>query len=67
MVEALMEVQAVRPLGGGGRVVATSVAPGIKLFPIANRSLMAGMSVPLGLGGELRRQRGLMVSAFYHF
>lgn len=67
-VEALVEVGAARTTAGPeGRTTATSLAPGLKLYPFANRCLMFGISAPLGLSGKARDERGLLVSAFYHF
>lgn len=66
-VEALLEVAAARSAAGQERATATSLAPGLKLYPFSDRSLMFGVSAPLGLTGEARDARGLLVSAFYHF
>jgi len=67
LAEALLEVEVARPLGDAASATATSIAPGIKLYPFPNRSLMAGVSALIGLGGEQRHGRGLLASAFYHF
>lgn len=66
-VEVLLELEAVRNVGGPDIANELSLAPGIKLYPFSNRQLMAGISVPIGVGGEARDGRGVLVSAFYHF
>ncbi|HEU4565606.1 MAG TPA: hypothetical protein VFS05_13185 [Gemmatimonadaceae bacterium] len=67
LLEVLVEVEVVHGVGGEERGTASSIAPGLKLYPFTNRSLMFGVSAPLGLGGEARDTRGVLVSAFYHF
>lgn len=66
-VEVLLEVEAVHNVAGPDIANELSLAPGIKLYPFSNRQLMAGISVPFGVGGEARDSRGIMISAFYHF
>ena len=67
MIEALLEGEVVRPMSGQDRAAATSIAPGVKIFPFANRNVMAGVSAPIGLTGGERSARQLLVSLFYHF
>lgn len=66
-IEALVEVGTVHHLAGDLTGSSSAIAPGLKLYPFTNRSLMFGVSVPIGMSGEMRDVRGLMVSAFYHF
>jgi hypothetical protein len=66
-LEGLLEVTMARALvGAGSGVQQTFVAPGVKVYPLANRSFMFGASVPIGTG-VVRRTRGLLLSGFYHF
>lgn len=66
-LEALIEMEAVRPLTGDVRETAATIAPGVKLYPFHDRRIMAGVSTPIGLTGEAKQSRGLLVSLFYHF
>lgn len=66
-VEALIEMETVRPLTGDIRETATTLAPGVKLYPFHDRRIMAGVSAPIGLTGEAKQSRGLIISLFYHF
>ena len=67
LFDALVEVEAVRPVSGEERAIATVLAPGVKVYPFANRNLMSGVSVPIGVSGEQRNERSVLVSLFYHF
>lgn len=67
VLEALIEAEAVRPISGDVRETATTLAPGVKVYPFGDRRIMAGVSAPIGLSGEAKQARGLLVSLFYHF
>lgn len=67
LADALVEVEAARPLSGDDRTIATVLAPGVKIYPFSNRSIMGGVSAPIGVSGERRDARGILVSFFYHF
>ena len=67
LADALLEVEAVRPVSGEQRAIATVLAPGVKVYPFANRNVMGGVSVPIGVSGERRNARSVLVSLFYHF
>ena len=66
-LEALVEMETVHPLTGDDRAPAMTLAPGVKLYPFPDRRIMAGISAPIGLTGEAKQSRGLLVSLFYHF
>jgi hypothetical protein len=66
-VEGLIEVTTARALiGPESGIQRTFIAPGIKVYPFTNRSLMFGTSVELGTG-VVHDSRVLLLSAFYHF
>ena len=67
LAELLVEVETARVGTGPEAVTSKLLAPGIKLYPFANRQLMAGISVPLGIPSDAASARGIVVSAFYHF
>jgi len=67
IAETLLEVEAARTVAGAAHTAESSVAPGLKVYPFPNRHVMFGVSAILGLTGEARDARGVVVSAFYHF
>ncbi|NUQ20201.1 MAG: hypothetical protein HOQ09_04495 [Gemmatimonadaceae bacterium] len=67
LAELLVEYETSRVNEAGSAVTSRLVAPGIKVYPFANRQLMAGISVPVGVPTDAASARGVLVSAFYHF
>ena len=66
-LEGLFELTTTRALVGPERgVPQTFVAPGVKIYPFANRQIMFGASVELGTGA-ITDARGYLLSGFYHF
>ena len=66
-LEGMIEVVTARALvGAKSGVQQTFIAPGLKVYPFTNRSLMFGASVELGTG-VVHDTRALLLSAFYHF
>jgi hypothetical protein len=66
-LEGMIEVATARALvGPESGIQQTFIAPGLKVFPFRNRSLMFGCSVELGTG-VVHDTRALLLSAFYHF
>jgi hypothetical protein len=66
-LEGMIEVATARALvGAESGVQQTFIAPGLKVYPFTNRSLMFGASVELGTG-VVHDTNALLVSAFYHF
>jgi hypothetical protein len=66
-LEGMIEVLTARALVGPETgIQETFIAPGLKVYPFKNRSLMFGASVELGTG-VVQDTRALLLSAFYHF
>ena len=66
-LEGMIEVTTANSLvGPDSGTQRTFIAPGLKVYPFTNRSLMFGASVELGTG-VVHDTRALLVSAFYHF
>ena len=66
-LEGMIEVATSRALAGAGSgVQQTFIAPGLKVYPFTNRSLMFGASVEFGTG-VVHDTNALLISAFYHF
>ena len=66
-LEGMIEVSTARALvGPESGSQQTFIAPGLKVYPFTNRSLMFGASVELGTG-IVHDTHILLLSAFYHF
>lgn len=66
-LEGMIEVSTARALvGPESGSQQTFIAPGLKVYPFTNRSLMFGTSVELGTG-IVHDTHILLLSAFYHF
>jgi len=66
-LEGMIEVTTAHSLvGPDSGSQQTFIAPGLKVYPFTNRSLMFGASVELGTG-VVHDTRALLLSAFYHF
>jgi hypothetical protein len=66
-LEALVELTTERALAGPDTgLPRTSIAPGVKVYPLPNRRLMFGGSVLLGTGA-VQDTRAVLLSGFYHF
>ena len=66
-LEGLLEVSTARGLvGPESGSQQTFIAPGLKLYPFANRKFMVGASLELGTG-IVRHTYALLLSGFYHF
>ena len=66
-LEGLLEVSTARGLvGPESGSQQTFIAPGVKMYPFANRKFMFGASLELGTG-ILRHTYALLLSGFYHF
>jgi hypothetical protein len=66
VAEALLEATTSRSLVGPDRTPQTFIAPGVKVYPFANKQIMFGGSVLFGTGA-ISDTRGALISAFYHF
>ena len=65
--EGMIEVLTARALvGPKSGTQQTFIAPGLKVYPFTNRSLMFGASVELGTG-VVHDTHAVLLSAFYHF
>ncbi len=65
--EGMIEVLTARALvGPKSGTQQTFIAPGLKMYPFTNRSLMFGASVELGTG-VVHDTHAVLLSAFYHF
>jgi hypothetical protein len=66
-LEGMIEVATARALvGPESGTQETFIAPGLKVYPFTNRSLMFGASVELGTG-VVHDTHAVLISAFYHF
>ncbi|HEY3113269.1 MAG TPA: hypothetical protein VGJ62_06250 [Gemmatimonadaceae bacterium] len=66
-LEGLLEVSTAHGLvGPESGSQQTFIAPGLKVYPFANREFMFGASLELGTGA-VRDTDALLLSAFYHF
>ena len=66
-VEGLIELTTERSLIATDiRAPQTSIAPGLKLYPFANKQIMFGASLELGTGA-VHSRRTVLLSGFYHF
>ena len=66
-LEGMIEVATARALvGPESGTQQTFIAPGLKVYPFTNRSLMFGASVEVGTG-VVRDTHAVLLSAFYHF
>ena len=66
-LEGLLEVSTARGLvGPESGSQQTFIAPGVKVYPFANRKFMFGASLELGTG-VVRDTHVLLLSGFYHF
>jgi hypothetical protein len=66
-LEGIMELLTSRALvGPESGVQQTFIAPGLKVYPFTNRSLMFGASVEIGTG-VVHDTHSVLLSAFYHF
>jgi len=66
-LEGMIELTTARAVvGPASGAQQTFIAPGFKVYPFTNRSLMFGASVELGTG-VVHDTDILLLSAFYHF